>query len=181
MDRAIFHGLGQAGAWATGLLLGCLGLPGTALAGDSPPPNGIHAVRFDVHGDFGGYGSLGAGFRVDIPIVRGGFINGVDDELALSPGLDVFFSHFYYDYYHGAPYFIPSIVVQWNFYLGSHWSVFPEVGLAFYVGDDHYLRRGVPFYPVPDFGVGARYHFSARNALLLRISTPTGFQVGITF
>lgn len=152
----------------------------SALAADGDSPHRIDILRPDVHVSFGGYGSLGAGLRVDIPILRRGFIEGVDDELALSPGADVFFYSAFYDYYAGGPYVIPSIVLQWNFYIGQ-WSLFPEAGVALYVGDRRYLRHGDGFYVRPDFGLGARYHFSPRNALLARVSTPTGFQLGVTF
>jgi hypothetical protein len=149
----------------------------------SPSGHAIDGVRFDIHGNAGGYGSLGAGFRADIPIVRDGLIASADDELALSPGIDLFLQDFYYGYYDyaGGPYVIPSVVLQWNFYLGADWSIFPEAGVAFYVGDGDYLRHGHGVYPVLDLGFGVRYHFSDRNALLVRISTPTGLQLGVTF
>lgn len=156
--------------------------PWAASAAEVESGDHIHGVRFDVHGVFGGYGSLGAGLRVDIPILPDGIIEEADDELALSPGADVFFTDFYPDYYDGGPYVIPSLVLQWNFFLGSRWSVFPEAGVALFVGDRHYLRRGVDgFYLSPDLGLGARYQFGARNALLARVSTPTGLQLGVTF
>lgn len=158
--------------------------PGLAFAVEGGHPtsdNHIEGVRLDAHINFGGYASWGAGFRVDVPIVRNGLIASVDDELAISPGADVFFWHAYHDYYDGGPYLIPSVVLQWNFYVGPDWSIFPEAGLAMYVGDSHYLRGGAGFYLAPDFGFGARYHFSPRNAFLMRLSTPTGFQLGITF
>ncbi len=156
---------------------------GTAQA-QSPSSNAsnhIGGARVDVHADLGGYGSFGAGFRVDVPLLREGFIQNTDDELALSVGLDGYFVNFYRDYYDGGPYLIPSIVAQWNFYIGDEWSVFPEAGLSLWVGDSKYLRRGTGFYAAPNIGIGARYHFSQRNALLARISSPTGFQLGLTF
>lgn len=151
---------------------------GPALAQDA---HHIDDVRVDVHVDAGGYGSLGIGIRADIPLLRDGILANTDDELALSPGADMFFSDFYPDYYGGGPYVIPSVVLQWNFYLAPNWSVFPEAGVAFYVGDRHWMRRERSVYAVADLGLGARYHFSPRNALLARISTPTGLQLGVTF
>ncbi len=144
--------------------------------------NHIRGVRFDAHANFGGYGSVGGGVRVDVPILSEGILEGVDDELAISPGLDVFGPTFYHDYYAGGPYLIPSAVMQWNFYVAPKWSVFPEAGLALYVGDADYLRHGHGgVYAAVALGVGTRYHFNDRNALLLRIATPTGLQLGITF
>ncbi len=163
-------------------LVAALAVAGVSEAGERPlPPNHIEGVRIDLHADLGGYGSFGMGFRLDIPVVPGGLINGVEDELAISPGLDVFFQNFYPHYYDGGPYFIPGVVMQWNFYLGQHWSVFPEAGIAFYAGNRYELRRNTAFYPVANFGVGARYHINPRVALLLRVSTPTGLQFGVTF
>lgn len=165
---------------AVGLLLA-----GPALAQDpqssSNSTNHIGGVRVDVHADLGGYGSFGAGFRLDVPILREGFIQNTDDELAISLGLDGYFLSFYHDYYDGGPYLIPSVVLQWNFYIGDDWSVFPEAGLSLWVGDPDYLRHGNGLYAAPNLGIGVRYHFSRRNALLARISTPTGLQLGLTF
>lgn len=158
-----------------------LGVPSLASAEDYSQ-NHIHGVRADVHGNLGGYGSVGAGFRIDIPLVPNGFLDNVDDEFALSLGLDAFFYDFFPGYYDGGLYLIPIAVVQWNFYIHPKWSVFPEAGLAFYVGPGNSeLRNGRRFYPTPAFSVGARYHFNTRNALLLRVSTPAGISVGITF
>lgn len=141
----------------------------------------ISGVRFDVHADLGGYASVGAGFRADIPIMREGLLTNADDELAISLGVDAFFANFYHDYYDGGPYFAPVAVAQWNFYLGPEWSIFPEAGVAFYIGDEDYLPRGLPVYATLALGFGARYHFTERNALLMRVSRPAGLQVGVTF
>ena len=76
---------------------------------------------------------------------------------------------------------IPIGAVQWNFYLPHNWSVFPELGVAAHVGFHHDGWRGNDWiYPWPDVGFGARYHFNRRVALLMRISTPGGFQFGVT-
>lgn len=168
---------------AKGLVIAlALGAAGTASAQQSTSANHIKGVRADIHADFGGYGSIGAGFRIDIPLVPNGFLNNVDDEFALSLGSEIFFYDFFPDYYDGDLYLVPVAVVQWNFYIHPRWSLFPEAGLAFYVGPGNSdLRNGRQFYAAPAFSVGARYHFTARNSLLLRASTPAGFQVGITF
>lgn len=142
--------------------------------------NQIDGVRFDVHGNFNSYGALGAGIRADIPIVANGFINGVNDELAISPGVEVFFFNTWNDF-GGRPYVMPLAMLQWNFYIGDEWSVFPELGVALFVGDEDYLPGGNAIYATVASGVGARYHFSTRNALLLRASWPAGLQFGVTF
>jgi hypothetical protein len=152
--------------------------------------NQIRGVRFDVHANLDQYSMLGAGGRVEFPIVPDGFIGGkVRDELALSFGADLFFAPTYWgdSGYYGGAYVVPIGVAQWNFYLGERWSVFPEAGIAVHVGIEHdgwYDRHGRSYpwlYPTPDLGIGARCHFNDRVALLLRISTPGGLQAGVTF
>lgn len=147
-----------------------------------PDHNQIMGARGDIHGNVDGYGAAGFGLRADIPIAPDGFIGGdVHDELALSPGVEVFFLDVAPGWYEGAPYLTPLTTLQWNFYVGERWSVFPEAGVAFYVGD-HDAPPGVrPIYAAPAVGFGARYHMNPRNALLMRVSSPAGFQFGVTF
>jgi hypothetical protein len=118
--------------------------------------------------------------RADIPLLKNGILNGVNDELAISPGIELFFVNFWHDRYNGGPYLMPLVLLQWNFYLDEHWSVFPEVGVAMYIGDED-LPRGGPFYAGVATGLGVRYHFNQRNALLVRAGWPAGLQVGLTF
>lgn len=157
----------------------------------------IQGIRVDVHGNMAYYGAIGAGFRLDIPIVPRGFLHSsrVEDELAISPGLDLFFFAFSrYCYNDGAGSrrcsdhtgfgIWPVVMAQWNLYLSRSWSVFPELGVAFIINDHNYRGvrdRHADFYAVPAASIGARWHFSQRNALLLRLSYPAGFQIGLTF
>ena len=76
------------------------------------------------------------------------------------------------------------VVVQWNLYfVQSDWSIFPEAGLAFLIGDGYHDG------PHDDDDVdvvfaasfGARYHFNDRMSLLMRLNFPAGFQIGLTF
>ncbi|MDP2310258.1 MAG: hypothetical protein Q8P18_29855 [Pseudomonadota bacterium] len=152
--------------------------------------NQIDGVRFDIHGNIDGRSVFGAGGRIEFAIVPDGFIGGnVHDELALSFGADLFFVPLYWgdNYYSGSAYVIPIGAVQWNFYLGNHWSVFPEVGVALHIGFDNsgwHDKHGRSYgwlYAEPDLGVGARYHFNDNVALLMRISTPGGIQLGVVF
>ncbi len=143
--------------------------------------NQIDGVRMDVHADIGNYGAFGVGLRADIPILANGIVEGVNDELAFSPGVEVFFVNYWHDRYDGGPYVLPLAMLQWNFYLGADWSVFPEAGLAVFIGDGDYLPRGHGVYAAFATGLGVRYHFNTRNALLLRASWPAGLQAGLTF
>lgn len=150
--------------------------------------NQIQGVRLDIHANVDAYSMFGSGARLEFGLVPNGFIGGhVRDELALSFGADVFFAPINsgWGYYDGGAYVTPIAAAQWNFYLGPRWSVFPEVGVAVHVGfeaDGWYDRHGRSYgwvYASPNVGVGARYHFSDQVALLMRVSTPGGFQVGL--
>jgi len=133
-------------------------------------------VSFDVHLDLGYYGNLGAGFRADIPVVADGIIDGVDDDLRLSLGAEMFW--FYHRDGDGLGVF-PIFALQWNFFLSSEWSVFPELGAALLFAPNR--NRFFRTFLAPYLGLGARYHFGRRNALLLRVGWPGGLQIGITF
>lgn len=110
-----------------------------------------------------------------------GFVEGVEDELAISPGVEIFFINYWDARYSGGPYVMPLAMLQWNFYFGDEWSVFPELGVAVYVGDEDHLPGGNGVYASAGGAVGGRYHFNGRNALLLRLGWPAGLQAGLTF
>ena len=155
----------------------------------------IDGVRFDVHLDAGWHQAFGVGFRVDIPIVPDGFIDSVDDELAISPGGELFFWSWhghrgrgnYWDYRSDGVAFWPVVMAQWNFYLNESWSIFPELGMGIAFWSYEHEHRGGEIEthgevrPFPSISFGARWHFTDRNALLFRINWPAGAQFGITF
>lgn len=145
--------------------------------------NQIRGVRFDIHSNLDTNGMVGAGGRIEFAIVPDGFIGGdVHDELALSFGADVLIAPFVPRFYDAGPYVLPIGAVQWNFYLPHNWSVFPEVGVAAHIGVRPDEWRGHKrIYPWPNVGFGVRYHFTDRVGLLMRISTPGGFQFGLNF
>jgi hypothetical protein len=134
----------------------------------------IEGVRPELHVGIGWGGELGFGGRIDIPIVPTGFISGVNDEFALSPGGDLYFAGGKGDGLSGDA----LLATQWNFYLQPEWSVFPELGVALIFGADGKHGR---LRPSPVFALGGRYHWSTRNALVLRMAWPFGLQVGFTF
>ncbi len=169
------HALGSFTAASSSASFG-LG-PSTYAGAIERGANRFTNVRFEVHLDIGWYGAGGIGGRVEIPLARNGIIDGVDDEIALSFGAEVFY--FYNPRYAGAFGVTPIIAVQWNFFIGPNVSLFPELGLAFFLADSRAYGWGT--FIAPYLGFGFRYHFTDRNALLLRASWPAGFQVGITF
>jgi hypothetical protein len=158
-------------------VLAFLAMPRAAsAAGDLPDSPHYHGVRFDLHLDFGWYNDAGAGFRVELPVLTRGPLTTLDNDLAVSLGAELLY--FYEPGFTGWGVF-PIGALQWNFYLNQKWSVFPELGLAFLIGPDRdrYWRSVA----APFLGVGARYHFSQSNSLLLRVNWPAGLQVGIVF
>jgi hypothetical protein len=152
-----------------------------------------------------GSSGVGIGGRFTIPIVKNGFISSINNSVGIGFGIDWIS---YNGCYRGAwanPYycnnlqafFIP-IVMQWNFFLSTHWSVFGEPGLAithnsygacvdFYV-DNRGNRIGYDCGAAPGrlgvdpfvLFVGGRYHFSETVALTMRIGWPYA-SVGVSF
>jgi hypothetical protein len=152
-------------------------VPKRAAAQPGPPSS----VRLDVHLDTSPwYSNGGLGFRFDIPIVREGLIEGgsVRDDLSLSLGGE--FLWFWDRRYEGVG-LVPLAMFQWNFYLGRSVSLFPELGLAFLYGPRGWNRTYWGAYLAPAVQIGFRWHFSAKNALLIRLGWPAGLQIGITF
>jgi hypothetical protein len=122
-------------------------------------PHGIlgFAAPFDDQGSFG------VGFRGTFNIANG-FVPNINDSVGVGVGID-----FGVD---GRVY-VP-VVLQWNFWLSTHWSVFGEPGLAFGSGGPY--NGGV----FPAFFAGGRYHFTDRIALTIRIGYPD-VAVGVSF
>ncbi len=162
--------------------------------------NGIHGVRIEVHGTLGYYQALGAGMRVDIPLLPRGFTDKLDDEFALSVGGD-FTALRWRGRGRGFDSGVPGYgrgwgewygdwsiwtvaTANWNLYIGDKISVFPELGLTVSVHDcwDRNGRDDVCVTAAPVGGVGFRYHFAPpRVAFVARVNWPVGLQVGLTF
>jgi hypothetical protein len=147
-----------------------------ALAQGDDGPNRFAHFRFEIHAGFNWYGAIGGGARLEFPIVPRGILTNVDDELALSFGAEVFY--FYVPDYAGVG-VAPLLALQWNFYVAQNVSLFPELGVAFLFGPAR--ERYWSTFIAPYLGFGIRFHFTDRNALLLRGSWPAGLQIGITF
>jgi len=134
----------------------------------------IQDVRPEAHLSVFGRGEAGIGARADIALASP-VLPGMTDELAISPGLDVYWVDGGRD-----DFFIidPVALLQWNFYLAESFSVFPEagIGVGFLVGD---VRDHVDVHMA--LGVGGRVHLSSRTAIVVRIYWPGGLQIGMTF
>ncbi len=108
--------------------------------------------------------AYGVGFRGTFILSDSGFIRGVNDTVGLGVGFD----------WTRDTTWVP-IVLQWNFWVSEHWSVFAEPGAAFRFRDD-YARLD------PDLTLygGARWQFAPRTTLTMRIGYPA-FALGISF
>ncbi len=109
-------------------------------------------------------GSLGAGVRGTFVLVDNGFVGSINNNVGLGIGADVVFSN--------QTLLDVPIVMQWNFFLSTHWSVFGEPGLGLELGSASVLH--------PILAVGGRYYFTERFALTMRLGFPTA-SVGVSF
>jgi hypothetical protein len=150
---------------------------------------------------------VGLGGRFTIPIVKNGFVSTINNNVGIGFGLDWAHYNGCYYYYYRDPFFydcpsfntfIIPVVMQWNFFLAKHWSVFAEPGMAFEYGTFgscpgyyydaagriHYYACG----PGPNrfnwdpfvLFVGGRFHISDGVALTMRVGWPY-FSFGVSF
>ena len=201
-------------------VLGLVGAasPREARADDTIKRPGDHphySVELEPHGllawsdQWVGTG-FGLGGRVSIAITHDGFVKTINNSVAIGLGLD--WVHYggtgcYYDprfpnycygpgYYGSADFLQFPIVLQWNFYVAEHWSVFGEPGLyiwhAFYpsypCGAPGLPGCGLYYYGYgndtgvgPAFWVGGRYHFSDSVSLTMRLGYPDLLTIGVSF
>jgi hypothetical protein len=178
--------------------LAALTLGRAALADDTIKHPGDHphyVVEIEPHLLFGwdndlyGAASFGLGLRASIPVTHNGFIPSINNSVAISFGLDwLHYSDCYYyfravGYGCGANYFEFPVALQWNFYVAKRWSVFAEPGLYIYHGvfnADYCNGPGLPPCGYPNATgidvaawVGARFHFTDKVALTMRLGYPT--------
>jgi hypothetical protein len=111
----------------------------------------------------------GIGFRGTIPIVHNGFVSSINNSVGIGFGIDV-------DPIRHADKFAIPVVMQWNFWLSTHWSVFGEPGVAIQAGSGRDPDRPVR----PVIYAGGRLHFTEAIALTLRVGYPD-VAVGISF
>jgi hypothetical protein len=152
-------------------------VPGRALADESiiknPDDHPLYRFEAEPHGLLGfggpferGRSELGAGFRGTIIIVDNGFVKTINNSVGIGFGGDFFFG--------GSVLYIP-VVMQWNFWLTTHWSVFGEPGVGIAANPEPGRDA---FGPVLD--VGGRYHFNDKISLTMRIGYPA-ISVGVSF
>lgn len=122
-------------------------------------PHGIVGLA----GPFQRATSLGIGFRGTFIIVDNGFIKSINNSVGIGVGADFALTR--------SSGFVP-VVMQWNFFLTPHWSVFGEPGLGLGVGSGTVVH--------PAFFAGGRFHFTDRIALTMRVGYPAA-SVGASF
>jgi len=108
--------------------------------------------------------AFGAGFRGTFLLSDAGFIRNVNDTVGLGVGID---------WTHDTTW-VP-IVLQWNFWVSQHWSVFAEPGIALR-WRDQFETLG----PDPTLYGGARWQFAPGVTLTMRIGYPA-FALGLSF
>ena len=139
----------------------------------SPGDHPDYRFEAEPHGLIGyggpfihGRDDFGAGFRGTIILLDNGFVKTINNSVGIGFGGDIFFR--------SGTFFIP-VVMQWNFWLTNHWSVFGEPGVGFAAntasGRDVLHFTGY---------VGGRYHFNDRVSLTLRLGYPS-ISVGASF
>ncbi|HVW29321.1 MAG TPA: hypothetical protein VHC69_28335 [Polyangiaceae bacterium] len=132
-------------------------------------------------------GGLGPGFRGTFVALDNGFVPSINDSIGVGVGLDWIF---YGRHCAGGPpqvclsesdTLIP-VVMQWNFWLHPRWSVFGEPGVAFHFRT--HADHGFAFDAFTIYG-GARYHFTDRITLTMRLGAPVihdnVISVGVSF
>jgi hypothetical protein len=135
---------------------------------------------------------VGIGFRASIPIMQDGPVPSLNNNLAITFGLD--WAHFS-DCWYGPnrdcgedDFWIP-ITLQWNFFLTPVVSVFPEFGLGFRDAVFNYDNgfdcnrgrcRGSNLELRPVLWFGARFRVSDPVSIVVRLGTPS-LQLGVSF
>jgi hypothetical protein len=110
----------------------------------------------------------GVGFRAVIPIIDNGFVSSINNSVGIGFGFDA-------NPIRTGHHFAVPVVVQWNFWLATHWSVFGEGGLAV-VFDNGDGKFGPVLY------AGGRYHITKELAFTLRLGVPAlDAAVGVSF
>jgi len=142
-------------------------------------------------GDEAAFGDgIGFGFRASIPILQDGPVSTINNNLAISFGLD--WAYFpdcraYQDRRCGEHDFWVPITMQWNFFITSVVSLFPEFGLGFRDAVFDYDVRCEPrgcryssleVHPVMWFG--ARFTLARNFAIITRLGVPS-LQLGAAF
>jgi hypothetical protein len=154
-----------------------------------PDQHPSYFAELDVHGLFaywgtnvgpfalGRYGTagLGPGVRASFNILKDGFIPKLNDSVAIGVGGDLVFG------FDGTVRLVTPVVLQWNFWLTQHWSVFGEPGIAIeFPMSVPASSGGEPIYLSPALFAGGRYNFNDHVTFTFRIGFPMS-TIGVSF
>ena len=156
-----------------------------------------HLVLQWTRGPYGNDDGVGVGLRAAIPVLDNGPLPNFPNNLAVSFGLDwVHFDGCGHDDDDdcGADSFLIPVAVQWNFWVTSWLSLFPELGLAIEHASWDWEGPGdCGPGPGPDdcddgsdtdvelvLWIGARFAVSRDVAVMLRLGTPSVL-IGVSF
>lgn len=141
-------------------------------------------VELEVHGDVAyaggpfllgryGYVGFGPGVHASFRILKNGFVPSINDSVAIGVAAELIFDT------DNDVRLVTPVVLQWNFWLTQHWSVYGEPGFAIELPMS--TPRGTePVYLTPSLSVGARYNFNDHVMLMLRLGYPAS-SVGVSF
>jgi hypothetical protein len=122
--------------------------------------------RYDLVG-------FGPGFHANFRILKNGFIPSINDNVAIGVGAELVFDT------GNAVRFVTPVVLQWNFWVTTHWSLFGEPGVA--IEFPLSTPKGAePIYFSPTLSAGARYNFNDHVAFVVRLGYPVS-SVGASF
>ena len=132
---------------------------------------------------------IGFGFRASIPLLQDGPVSTINNSLAISFGIDwAWFGdcRAYGGDCRENDFWVP-ITMQWNFFLTSVVSLFPEFGLGFRdAAFDYDVAcsprgcRGSSLEVHPVLWFGARFYLAQSFAIVVRLGTPS-LQLGASF
>jgi hypothetical protein len=175
------------------LALGVVLLGASAARAESiikhPGDHPRYSFEAEPHLSIGYAGGIGPGFRGTVVLLDNGFIPSINNSIGIGFGLDWIFygdgCHDGFAHVHGCGTYndamIP-VVMQWNFWLAEHWSVFGEPGLVLHLRSGHADHFAID--PFVIYG-GGRYHFNESVALTMRLGTPffddSVFSIGVSF
>jgi hypothetical protein len=141
-------------------------------------------VELDVHGLFAYWGlplalgrystvGFGPGVRASFNILKNGFLPDINDSVAIGVGADLLFD------IDNSVRFVVPVVLQWNFWVTQHWSVFGEPGVA--ISFPMSAPQGAePVYLSPALFVGVHYNFNDHVTFVARLGYPMS-TIGVSF